>query len=26
MDEMDDQEGCQKVTLSSGQYLADVIG
>jgi hypothetical protein len=25
MDEMDDQEGCQKVTLSSGQYLADVI-
>jgi hypothetical protein len=25
MDEMDNQEGCQKVTLSSGQYLADLI-
>jgi hypothetical protein len=25
MDEMDGQEGCEKVTLGPGQYLADVI-
>jgi hypothetical protein len=25
MDEMDSQEGCSKVKLGSGQYLADVI-
>ena len=25
MDEMDNQEGCHKVKLNSGQYLTDVI-
>jgi hypothetical protein len=25
MDEMDNQEGCSKVKLGSGQYLTDVI-
>ena len=25
MDEMDNQEGCQKIKLNSGQYLSDVI-
>jgi hypothetical protein len=25
MDEMDNQEGCYKVKLNSGQYLTDVI-
>ena len=25
MDEMDGQEGCEKITIGSGQYLADVI-
>jgi len=25
MDEMDSQEGCEKVTLGPCQYLADVI-
>jgi hypothetical protein len=25
MDEMDGQEGCEKVTLGPGQYLTDVI-
>jgi adenylate kinase len=25
MDEMDNQEGCHKVKIESGQYLTDVI-
>jgi hypothetical protein len=25
MDEMDNQEGCHKIKLDLGQYLADVI-